>query len=79
MSGTEVPVELVTASGSGLDPDISEAGALYQAKRIAKERNLSEEKVEQLIASHTSKPLIGLFGPAKVNVLQLNIALDQLK
>ncbi|MDV7697817.1 potassium-transporting ATPase subunit KdpC [Chryseobacterium soli] len=79
MSGTEVPVELVTASGSGLDPDISDAGALYQAKRIAKERNLSEEKVEQLIASHTSKPLIGLFGPAKVNVLQLNIALDQLK
>jgi K+-transporting ATPase ATPase C chain len=79
MGKTEVPVELVTASGSGLDPDISPNGALYQAKRIAKTRNLSEENVKNLIKNQTEKPLLGLFGPAKVNVLKLNIALDQLK
>ena len=79
MEKTEVPVELVTASGSGLDPDISPNGAVYQAKRIAKERNLSEEDVNQLIKNQTEKPWMGLLGPAKVNVLKLNIALDQLK
>lgn len=79
MREAEVPVELVTASGSGLDPDISPNGALYQAKRIAKERNLSEEEVNNLIKNQTEKPWLGLFGPAKVNVLKLNIALDQLK
>ncbi len=79
MEKTEVPVELVTASGSGLDPDISPNGAVYQAKRIAKERNLSEEEVNQLIKNQTEKPWLGLLGPAKVNVLKLNIALDQLK
>lgn len=79
MEKTEVPVELVTASGSGLDPDISPNGAVYQAKRIAKERNLSEEEVNQLIKNQTEKPWLGLLGPTKVNVLKLNIALDQLK
>jgi potassium-transporting ATPase KdpC subunit len=79
MENVKVPVELVTASGSGLDPDISENGALYQAKRIAKERNLSQEKIENLIKTQTEKPLLGLFGPAKLNVLKLNIALDELK
>lgn len=79
MNTVEVPVELVTASGSGLDPDISEEGALYQAKRIAKERNLSLEKIENLIKNQTEKPLLGLLGPSKLNVLKLNIALDQLK
>lgn len=75
MENVKVPVELVTAGGSGLDPDISPEGALYQAKRIAKERNLPLEKIENLIKNQTEKPL---FGPAKVNVLKLNIALNQI-
>lgn len=79
MQNVKVPVELVTASGSGLDPDISEEGALYQAKRIAKTRNLSVEKVENLIKNQTEKPVLGLFGPSKLNVLKLNIALDKMK
>nr|WP_315035518.1 K(+)-transporting ATPase subunit C [uncultured Chryseobacterium sp.] len=79
MGNTKVPVELVTSSGSGLDPDVSEEGALYQAKRIAKVRNLSEEQVKNLINTQTEKPFLGLFGPSKLNVLKLNIALDQLK
>ena len=78
MGNEKVPVELVTASGSGLDPDISEEGALYQAKRIAKARGLSEEQIKNVINTQTEKPLLGLFGPSKVNVLKLNIALDQL-
>ncbi|HCN48415.1 MAG TPA: potassium-transporting ATPase subunit C [Chryseobacterium sp.] len=78
MANEKVPVELVTASGSGLDPDISEEGALYQAKRIAKARGLSEEQIKNVINTQTEKPLLGLFGPSKVNVLKLNIALDQL-
>ncbi|MDQ0595285.1 K+-transporting ATPase ATPase C chain [Chryseobacterium ginsenosidimutans] len=76
MEHIKVPVELVTASGSGLDPDISEEGALYQAKRISKVRNIPVEKLENLIKSHTEK---SLFGPSKVNVLKLNIALNNLK
>ncbi|MDC8101339.1 potassium-transporting ATPase subunit KdpC [Chryseobacterium rhizosphaerae] len=79
MKNTKVPVELATASGSGLDPDISPEGALYQVKRIAKLRNLPEEKITDLIKTQTEKPLLGLFGPSKVNVLKLNMALDQLK
>lgn len=75
----DVPVELVTASGSGLDPDISPAGAKVQASRIAKVRGLSEKVVAELIAKHTEGPLLGLFGPSHVNVLKLNLALDQLK
>ncbi len=76
MENVKVPVELATASGSGLDPDISEEGALYQAKRIAKVRNIPVEKLENLIKNHTGKPVLG---PSKVNVLKLNIALDNLK
>lgn len=79
MENTKVPVELVTASGSGLDPDISEEGALYQVKKIAEVRNLSEEKVRDLVKNQTEKPFLGLLGPSKINVLKLNIALDQLK
>ncbi|MGG5210077.1 K(+)-transporting ATPase subunit C [Chryseobacterium sp. MIQD13] len=79
MENTRVPVELVTASGSGLDPDISEEGALYQIKKIAQVRNISEEKLRDLVKNQTEKPLLGLLGPAKINVLKLNIALDQLK
>jgi len=79
MGNAKVPVELVTASGSGLDPDISEEGALYQVKKIAAIRNLSEEEVRDLVKNQTEKPFLGLLGPSKVNVLKLNIALDQLK
>jgi K+-transporting ATPase ATPase C chain len=75
MKDVKIPVELVTASGSGLDPDISPEGALYQSKRIAKVRNISIEKVNDLIKNQTEK---SLFGPSKVNVLKLNIALNEL-
>ena len=75
----DIPSELVTASGSGLDPDLSPQGAYVQVPRIAKTRNISEEKINALVAEQIQKPLLGLFGPEKVNVLQLNIALDKLK
>lgn len=75
----EIPSEMVTASGSGLDPDISPAGAYVQVKRIASVRNLPEEKVKELVEAHIQKPLAGILGPSKVNVLKLNIALDNLK
>jgi K+-transporting ATPase ATPase C chain len=74
----QIPAELVTASGSGLDPDLSPAGAKVQAARIAKVRGMSEQDVLALVDTHTEKPLLGLFGPSKVNVLKLNIALDEL-
>ncbi|MEH7889559.1 potassium-transporting ATPase subunit C [Elizabethkingia meningoseptica] len=77
MDNNKVPVELVTASGSGLDPDISSEGALYQVKRIAKSRNISEQEVTELVHQNTTPPVLHLFGPATVNVLQLNIALDK--
>ncbi|MBW8360664.1 MAG: K(+)-transporting ATPase subunit C [Kaistella sp.] len=79
MTKAEIPVDLVTASGSGLDPHISVQAAKFQVKRIAKIRNLSPQSLEKLIAEKTERPLIGLFGPEKINVLKLNIALDQLK
>ena len=75
----EIPAEMVTASGSGLDPDISPAGAYIQVKRIAAIRNLPEEKIKALVEEHTQKPLAGMLGPSKVNVLKLNVALDNLK
>lgn len=75
----EIPAEMVTASGSGLDPDISPAGAYIQVKRIAALRNLPEEKIKALVEEHIQKPLAGMLGPSKVNVLKLNIALDELK
>lgn len=76
---SEIPSDLVTASGSGLDPDISVPGAYVQVKRVASARNLPEEKVKDLVKQHLDKPLLGLFGTEKVNVLQLNIDLDNLK
>ena len=74
-----IPSELVTASGSGLDPDLSPEGAYIQVERIAKTRNLSVEKINALVAQQIQNPLLGLFGPKKVNVLQLNIQLDIIK
>jgi potassium-transporting ATPase KdpC subunit len=74
----EIPAELVTASGSGLDPDLSPSGAKVQAKRIAAARKLDETKILSLIDKQTEKPLLGFMGPAKVNVLKLNIELDKL-
>jgi K+-transporting ATPase ATPase C chain len=79
VSRAEIPAELVTASGSGLDPDLSPAGANVQIPRIAKTRNISAAQVAQLINNNTEQPLLGLFGPSKVNVLKLNVALDELK
>jgi len=75
---SDIPVELVTASGSGLDPNLSPKAAMIQTARIAHIRNLPEDKIIALIKEHTEKPLLGLFGPSKVNVLKLNIALDNL-
>jgi K+-transporting ATPase ATPase C chain len=76
---SEIPAELVTASGSGLDPDLSPEGASIQIPRIAKVRNIPTAQVAQLINEHTEQPLFGIFGPAKVNVLKLNVALDEMK
>ena len=74
----DIPVELVTASGSGLDPNISPKAALVQAERVSASRKVSKETVEKLISENTEAPLIGLFGPEKINVLKLNLALDKL-
>ena len=76
---SEIPAELVTSSGSGLDPDLSPAAAKVQVDRIAKVRNLTVAQVNKIIDDHTEQPLLGLFGPAKVNVLKMNVALDELK
>jgi K+-transporting ATPase ATPase C chain len=74
-----VPIDLVTTSGSGLDPDISVAGALFQVPRIARERKLDEGALRRLVQRHTEPRLFGLIGEPRVNVLQLNMALDGLK
>ena len=74
-----VPVDLVTASGSALDPDISPAAAYYQADRIARVRHLSPDQVRALIASHAHGRLLGVIGAPRVNVLELNLALDDMK
>lgn len=73
-----IPVDLVTASGSGLDPNFSVQAAKVQVKRIAKIRGIEEAQLNKLIDDQIEKPLWGLFGPEKINVLQLNIALDKL-
>lgn len=74
---TDVPVDLVTTSGSGLDPDITPAAALYQVPRIARERHLSTEAVTQLVHSNTQPRQLGLLGEPRINILQLNLALNQ--
>ena len=73
----KVPAEIITASSSGLDPHISPKAAYVQAKRVADARGWSEEKVITIVNSHVEKPLLGMFGTEKVNVLKLNVALDK--
>ena len=75
----DIPSELVTASGSGLDPNISPKAAFVQIARISKARNIPEEKIKSLVDQHIEAPLAGVFGTSKINVLKLNLALDELK
>ena len=76
---TPIPVDLATTSASGLDPDITPAAAEFQVPRVAKARNLSEDKVRTLVADVTQDRFLGVLGEKRVNVLTLNMALDQLR
>jgi K+-transporting ATPase ATPase C chain len=76
---TPIPVDLVTASGSGLDPDVSPAAALYQVDRVARARQLDPARLRALVLSRVEGPQWGIFGEARINVLMLNLALDRAK
>ncbi len=78
VSKSDIPVDLLTASGSGLDPHFSVQAAKVQVERIAKARGISETTLHSLIVHNTERPLFGIFGPEKINVLKLNIDLDRL-
>ena len=77
VGASDIPIDLVTASGSGLDPDISPAAALYQVPRVARERHLPEQVVRDLVTSHIKMRQFGLLGEPHVNVLELNLALSK--
>lgn len=76
-SGVPIPVDLVTTSGSGLDPDITPAAANFQIRRVALERRVAEAEIEKLVVEHTTNRQWGFLGEPRVNVLELNLALDE--
>lgn len=78
VAAKDIPVDLLTTSGSGLDPHISPAAALFQAQRVADARHIRVDTIRRLIAAHTELPVAGILGEARVNVLGLNLALDDL-
>ena len=79
ITAVQFPSDAITTSGSGLDPEISPANAMAQTARVAKARNLPQDKVAELVTAHTEGRQFGFLGEPRVNVLELNLALDQLK